>query len=228
MEQDPETYTEQQPVQSRSSVSFPGAPKPVKKKNVGVKFAILIALLVVIGGVAWFLLSSENPFSNAEMTPTPSVSVRELPTNTPVPTEAAVKKEDLKVTVQNGTGVPGEAAFLQKEMEKLGFKSIETGNADNKNYTKTQVSFASRVSEEVKTEVTTKLQELYASVDVSSSPAAGSDITIITGPRKGQKATTAPTSGAKTSVTPTKGASTTGSVTPTKAATSGTVTPTTQ
>jgi hypothetical protein len=230
MEEQSSTRVETQ-TSNRPSVSFPGAPVP-KKKNVGMKIGILVALLVVIGGIAWFLLSSENPFSAASQSPTPTMSVRDLPSNTPAPTESPVKKDELKVSIKNGTGVPGEAAFLQKEMEKLGFKSIESGNADNKNYTKTQVSFASRVPEDVKTEVSAKLQELYTGVEVSDTASAGLDITIITGLRKGQKAATPTTAvqGTKTSVTPTKAATTTGSVAPTGAsvtATKAPVTPTT-
>jgi hypothetical protein len=128
------------------------------------------------------------------------------------------------VQVQNGTGVPGEAAFLETEVKKLGFTTVETGNADNKNYTATEVSFSSRVPEDVKTELTTKLQELYTSVKVSDSSSAGIDIRIITGTRKGAKAASSPTPtvrGTSTSVTPTKAA---GTVTPTKAATTGTTT----
>lgn len=223
MEQEQTAYQE---APNRPTISFPGAPPP-KKKNVGARIIILIALLLVIGGIAWFLLSGDNPFSGMTPSPSPTIAVRELPTNTPIPTEAPVSKEELKVTIQNGTGIPGEASFLQKELEKLGFKSIETGNADNKNYTKTMVSFGSKVPDEIKSEVAAKLQELYTSVDISDTASAGVDVLIITGPRKGQKATSAPTSvrGAKTSVTPTKSATTTSGNTPTGIKSSTTPTP---
>jgi len=228
------THTEtQNPPLQRSTVSFPGAPAP-KKKNVGLKIAILVVLLLLIGGIAYFLLSSENPFTSATPSPTPTVFVQEtIPTEMPTPTVASVSKDQLQVQILNGTGVPGEASLLQKEIEKLGFKSIDTGNADTKDATKTMVSFSSKVSDDVKTEVLSTLQNMYTSVDTSDTPSAGVDIKITTGPRKGQKATsnvtatpTTKVQGAKTSTTPTPSKSaTTGTVTPTKSATTVTPTP---
>lgn len=222
MENEPQVIHREEP-RDRTPVSFPGVPQP-KKKNVGMKIAILVALLVVIGGIAYVLLSNENPFSPAAPSPTPTVAQVEMPTEAPAPTAPPVSKEDLKLQILNGTGVPGEAALLQKEMEKLGIKIIETANADTKDYTKTEVSFASRVPEEVKTEITTKLQEMYTTVTVSDTAASGVDVKVITGPRKGAAAAKSPTPsvrGASTSKTPTP-SKTTGTVTPT----GGTVTPT--
>lgn len=221
MENEPQ-HTHIEEHRDRTPVSFPGAPKP-KKKNVGVKIAILVTLLLVIGGIAWFLLKSDSPFGSATLSPTPTIGLVEMPTEAPTPT-LSVSKEDLKVQVLNGTGVPGEAAFLQKEMEKLGFKSIEAANADSKDHTKTEVSFSARVPDSIRTEVTTKLQELYASVDISSASAAGSDIKVITSTRKGQSSAKTPTpTTKKTTGTPTPTTKTTGSVTP---ATTGSTTPT--
>ncbi len=221
MENEPQT-THIEEHRERTPVSFPGAPKP-KKKNVGIKIVILITLLLVIGLIAWFLLKSDSPFSSATVTPTPMAPIVEAPTEIPSPTAPPVSKEDLKVQVLNGTGVPGEAAFLQKEMEKLGFKTIETGNADTKDYTKTDVSFSSRVPESVRTEVTTKLQDLYSGINISDTSAAGADIKIITGTRKGQTAKVSPTPTTKTTPTPTS--KVTGSISPTTTG-STTVTPT--
>jgi len=209
----------------RTPVSFPGVPKP-KKKNIGMKIAILVALLLVIGGIAWFLLSSDNPFSSAKITPTPTVSaLQEVPTDVPSPTPMAVSKDQLKVQVLNGTGIPGEASFLQKAMQDLGFKLIDTGNADTKDYTKTEVSYSSNVSDDVKAEVSAKLQSMYTTVTVSDSAPSGVDIKVITGTRTGAASiktptpTTASVKGASTSVTKTP--------TPTGGKVSGTVTPTT-
>ncbi len=210
MDESVETHSQDYP--QRTPVSFPQPARP--KKKVGVKIAILIVLLLLIGGVVWVLIGSENPFSGSTTTPTPTIALHELPTNTPSPTPQEVNKEDLKVSILNGTGVPGEAALLQKEFEKLGFKIIETGNADNKNYTKTEVSFSTRVSDDVKTDITAKLQGLYTDVTVSDTIPTGTDIKVITGLRKGQKSLSG-------SPTPTIGSKT---PTPTVKATTGTPT----
>lgn len=217
---------DQQPVQptyssQRSSVSFPGTPQP-KKKNIGLKIGILLALLLLIGGIAWFLMGSESPFTASVPSPTPTVFVNAPPTEAPIPTEAPAAIADLQAQALNGTGVPGEASFLESELKKLGFTQIETGNADNSSYTRTEVAFSSKVTDDIKAIITSKLQELYATVAVSDAPSAGVDVKIITGPRKGARTSPAPTTSARTTATPTKAS---GSGTPTKAAT-GTPTPT--
>src|SRR5258706_4384119 len=113
MEDQPQVHQESQ-FQPRTGVSFPGKPEP-KKKNVWMKFVILLVLLLLIGGIAFFLLSNDNPFSGSTPSPTPTVFVNEFPTEIPTPTVATVSKSELQVQILNGTGVPGEASFLQKE-----------------------------------------------------------------------------------------------------------------
>lgn len=222
MEPEPVIHQEGQ-FQPRTGVSFPGKPEP-KKKNIWMKVVILAILLLLIGGIAWFLLSNDNPFSGSSPSPTPTVSISEFPTDIPTPTIATVSKSELQVQVLNGTGVPGEASFLQKEMEKLGFSKIEAANADTKTATKTEVSFSSRVDDTIKTEVAAKLQELYTSVDVSDTATAGVDIKIVTGPRKGQSTTSVktPTPTVKSIITATP----TTKVSPTVTPTGGTISPT--
>jgi hypothetical protein len=236
MENEPQqlhTHTPGEP-RERTPVSFPGVPKP-KKKNVGMKIAILVALLLVIGGIAWFLLSSDNPFSSSKITPTPTISaMNEMPTEAPSPTPMALAKDQLKVQILNGTGIPGEASLLQKAMQDLGFTSIDAGNADTKDYTKTEVSYSSNVSDDVRAEVSAKLQTIYTTVTVSDTVPSGVDIKVITGTRTGAASIKTPTptptpavKGASTSSTKTptpSGSRTTGSITPT-GSTSGTVTP---
>ncbi len=230
MEPEPQIHQEGQ-FQPRTGVSFPGKPEP-KKKNIWAKVVVLAVLLLLIGGIAWFLLSNDNPFSGSTAAPSPTVFVNEFPTEIPTPTIATVSKAELQMQVLNGTGVPGEASFLQKEMEKLGFANIDAANADTKTATKTEVSFSSKVDDTIKTEVASKLQELYTSVDVSDTATAGVDIKIVTGPRKGQSSSTAktptPTVRAIITATPTTKVSGTVTVTPkpTTAGTTGTTTPT--
>jgi hypothetical protein len=226
-----ELHTHTQP-RDRTPVSFPGVPKP-KKKNVGVKIAILVVLLLLIGGVAWYLLSSDNPFSSSAITPTPTAAVvNEMPTEAPSPTPMTVSKDQLKVQVLNGTGIPGEAGLLQKAMQDLGFTSIDTGNADTKDYTKTEVSYSSNVSDDVRAEVSAKLQSMYTTVMVSDVVPSGVDIKVITGTRTGAASIKTPTptvKGTSTSSTgtktPTPSIKTTGTGTPIPTG-SGTGTPT--
>ena len=65
-------------------------------------------------------------------TPTPA------PTVTPTPTPAFAK-EDLKIQVLNGGGVAGKATDVKQILTDKGYLDIITGNADNFDYTKTEL-----------------------------------------------------------------------------------------
>jgi hypothetical protein len=109
------------------------------------------------------------------------------------------------VEVLNGTGVPGEASFLQKELEELGFENIEAGNADEQDQTETIATYSRELSATVADEITARLEELYEKVRTRRATVSGDfDLTITTGPRKKTLgATSSPTSSAKASASPT-------------------------
>lgn len=65
-------------------------------------------------------------------TPTPA------PSATPIPTPA-FKKEELKIQVLNGGGVAGKATEVKEILTEKGYTDIITGNADNFDYTKSEV-----------------------------------------------------------------------------------------
>jgi hypothetical protein len=116
--------------------------------------------------------------------------------------------------VLNGTGVPGEAAYLQTQLKSLGYSSIDVGNASNQSATQTEIVYLSTVSSSLVTELETKLKPLYTSVvSREGTPTGGKDIEITTGPRKntGSTATATP----KSSSTPAGSATPRASSTPT-------------
>lgn len=65
-------------------------------------------------------------------TPTP------IPSATPIPTPA-FKKEELKVQVLNGGGVAGKATDVKAILSDKGYVDIITGNADNFDYSKSEI-----------------------------------------------------------------------------------------
>jgi len=111
--------------------------KPVKKPLI--KKEYLIFVFSFLASLAFFTLISKSnlnlslPSINFKLpqkaTPTPTA--KPLPSPTPT---LAIKKEELKVKILNGSGTPGKANELKSLMQKLDYQDIVTGNADNYDY----------------------------------------------------------------------------------------------
>ncbi|MGB9883045.1 MAG: LytR C-terminal domain-containing protein [Microgenomates group bacterium] len=78
--------------------------------------------------------STKLSFFSKKITPT----VTPLPTITPSPTPT-IKKEELKIQVLNGSGIPGKASEMKEILKKKGYQEIITGNADNYDYKLTEI-----------------------------------------------------------------------------------------
>jgi len=66
--------------------------------------------------------------------------------------DAQDKEVDLteyEVSVENGSGIGGEAAYVAEVLEAEGFEEIETGNADRSNYDLTTVKLKEFVEDQV-------------------------------------------------------------------------------
>ncbi len=176
-----------------------------KGKKVLIIVVVLVLLLALAGG-AYYLLQS--PEGSAESSPTPSISM-ETPAPTSTPEVISINKEDVTIEVLNGSGIAGEAGFLQKELEELGYTDIEVGNADEQDQETTQLFMSSEFAQsDAREELVAKLESLYNEVEVTEDAPDDFDVRIITGLRTGQTAqpsstnTPAPTS-RTTSPTPT-------------------------
>ncbi len=100
---------------------------------------VVIIVLAVIGGgiyVAQKAMKGKEAPAAPSTTPTPA-PVEETET----PAESELKREDLKLQVLNGSGVPGRAGEAKDFLEGLGYSGIEVGNADSYDYEETEVSF---------------------------------------------------------------------------------------
>lgn len=92
----------------------------------------------------------EEPTPTEEITPT--VTPKASPTSgkgTPTPTSSNSKsidkasgldRADLKVAVQNGGGIAGAATKASNLLKGLGYDVVSSGNADNFDYEKTEIS----------------------------------------------------------------------------------------
>lgn len=199
------------PVQSSYSPSQP------KAKNNGSKWVIIFIALLILGGagIFYFTSSANKPIA----TPTPSFGVvpietvaTVMPTSTATP--APVKRDEVTIEIQNGTGIPGEAKLLSDKLKALGYTEITAGNADTTDYTETTVTFLKTLSQTAQDEIKKELDGFYKSVNVKTSSTQKSDVIVITGLRGTQttkpaattsSSTTKPTatSSAKSSSTPT-------------------------
>lgn len=170
------------------TVSFPGSIPPVKKRS-NKWIYIIVVFVILIGVIAVLVFKGSQTTSEEEPTPPPLgelSSPEATPESTPTPSPSSVSKEDIRVQILNGTGIPGEAGYLQGQLRSSGYTNITTGNADNTSNATTQVIFASSVSADVVTEVTTQLKSIYQTVQSDTSRSLTStDIQIITGLKKG-------------------------------------------
>jgi hypothetical protein len=74
--------------------------------------------------------------TNVTMKKTPSPAPSQAPTATPTP---SFTKESLNIKVLNGSGTPGKATDVKNILKKAGYGEILTANADNFDYTKTEI-----------------------------------------------------------------------------------------
>jgi len=202
MEEDQETNQTPEPVEEEKTpeVGFPMAqPKPKGRINKLVIFA-LVLLLLVGGGI--FLFSRGSKEQNTGISPTPTVEGLSGPTSTPTETAtpSPVDKSDVSIEIQNGTGITGEAAYLQGILKSMGYSDIKVANADADNHETTTVTFAKSLSSGVVDEITKKLESTYKDVETKTSSTQKTDVVIVTGLKKG--ATPKPT--ATATPTPTK------------------------
>ena len=212
--QNTETQTQEAPQEVNQApsngVSFPTVGEP--KKSGGAKTLLIIGVLILVGILGFVIYkSASNKNDEAINEPTPFENLNNpsdgLTVSTPAPssTPIAVDKTKIKIQVQNGTGITGEAAYLQTQLKDLGYTNISVGNSAQQNLTATQVSFASTLPSTVVTEMTAKLNSIYQSVTTITSTSTAFDIVITTGLRKGStpKPSVLPTSTATPTSTPT-------------------------
>lgn len=210
--------TMQETTPQSSGVSFPTMPQSEPKSKKGL-IILIISILAILGVLGFFIFKGSTPTE----TPTPIATVEaeatEMPTATP---DETVDKSKVVIEIQNGTGISGEAAFLQGQLRSLGYTNVKVGNASVQDSSSTIVTFSKSASSAVVDEITTKLESLYKNVETKTSSTSSTDVLIVTGLRKGAtaKPSSTPTPKATTSGTPKPS----GSATPTASA-SPTATP---
>ena len=93
-----------------------------------------IPLPLIIGSIM-LLVVAIGFFSVRLLRSSQKVTPQLILTPTPTPTPAPIVRSELKIEVQNGSGVVGLAGKGKKTLEDLGYIAVTTANADNYEYT---------------------------------------------------------------------------------------------
>ncbi len=203
--------------QNSTGVSFPTVGQP--KKSSGSKTLLIIVILLLAGVLGFIIFKNSSEENTEDITPTVPVNETptEAPASSPTATPKPADKTKVKIEVQNGTGITGEAAYLQTQLKNLGYTNVTVGNASDQDQSATTVTFSKNTATSIVDEITAKLKELYREVEVKTSTTATTDVVVVTGLRKGATSKPSATPTAKASSTPT--AKPSGSASPTPTAT---------
>lgn len=158
-------------------------PQPMRKEGGSKKTVILVAIIMLIAAGIFLIVRGLGGKSEVTPSPTPTEN---LFTPSPTETPEEVDKSDVDIQVLNGTGIGGEAAFLQEKLQGLGYEKIDAGNADSTDNETTEVTFSSSLPEAIVDEITKELEDIYKDVNTTTSRSASIDVKIVTGLRKGQ------------------------------------------
>jgi len=200
--------------QQSPQVGFPLPSRETKKQKGSKLIWIVLAIVIIIGAIIYILTRTLGSNEEAGETPTPSAT---QPAFTPSPTSAAspIPKEEVSIEIQNGTGISGAAASLESDLKTLGYSDITASNAENQDYTATQVTFSTSLDQTNVDTITNELEDVYQSVDVSTSSSQTADVVIITGLKKDETSKPSASPKATPTSSPTESASPTASPTPT-------------
>jgi len=213
MEESQNTENQTQNIPQENPVAPAGVSFPTvgaSQKSNGAKTLLIVGVLILVGILGFVIYKSASkksdetlieptPFDNS-ITPSDNQVVA-----TPVATVAPVTtdKTKIKIQVQNGTGITGEASYLQTQLKGLGYTTVSVGNSTSPNLTATSVSFASTVPTDVVNELTTELGTIYQSVTTTTAASTAYDVVIVTGLRKGATAKPVASPSASPSASPT-------------------------
>lgn len=162
-----------------------------------IKILIILGLIGLILGGAFLtysrrseivsFLSSRLGRSASEQVATSTPEATSTPSGEPG-VEAGFDLAGVRVQIQNGSGLTGEAGVVSETLGFEGFSNISTGTADNFNYQNTEVRLKEGTSDEIYSAVERALNSDYTVVRSGDLVPGDSefDVIIIVGVRKSQ------------------------------------------
>ncbi len=164
------------PLKRKSGKSFQGIKLP------GIKKEIIIFLFAAIFSFGLFFVVSQSNFNLSSLNffakPTPTPTIVKKPTPTPTP---KINKDEIKIKVLNGSGIAGKASAFEDILNENGYQEIVKDNADNYDYTKTEIQVKKSLTHVVAL-LKKELKDVISSPKISSLDEDNtSDIIIIVG-----------------------------------------------
>jgi hypothetical protein len=135
-------FAAREPFREQRVPSMAAAPAMSSQRRRGIPkeiFLFIASFIVSFGLFSLFSktnlhLSLPSVIKKAEPTVVPTVA---LPSPTPTP---SIKRSDLKIKILNGSGTAGKASEVKDILKDKGYQEIVTGNADNFDYTQTEIA----------------------------------------------------------------------------------------
>lgn len=171
--------------------SFMEAREGGNKKNLAIKIGLILFIFVL--GVIIIELYFRFSFLQSKKSSAPTVKTTEtiesskladLKTASP---SAILTKDEIGVSILNGTGIAGQAGKIKDLLISLGFSTIETGNTEREDVKDTIVEFTPQITESLQEEVLILLKENFENtVTRIKEASAGAGIIITTGNPKAE------------------------------------------
>lgn len=155
---------------------------PSGKGNIFKTGTVVVAVLAIFGGGFWFYQSKLQTDTASKVA---GESTEVSPTPEPVSDENEINFSDYNVQILNGSGVPGEAAKVQKMLEEQGFEDFTVGNAKSYSHKETEIAIVVGTPKEVLNEVKSSLGKNYTIKEAKELDTASDfDIVVIIGSKK--------------------------------------------
>jgi len=169
------------------------------KRRFIVYFLVVALLSFILGLGAMAGASYFGFFKGANLPKLPGgvqmpqiMGAKPTPTTPPpppaTPTPKSVNLTAFTIAVLNGSGVSGKAADEKSALTTAGFKVTSTGNADNNNFTKTEISAKKSVDQAFLSKLEDELNKSYdVDTTIATSPDSDqADVTVTLGSQTAQ------------------------------------------
>jgi hypothetical protein len=152
---------------------------------------IFVLLLGILFAVLLYMRSTQKPTPALQQTTDATQTAPQAQTttdNTAQPTIVSsptstiaiptVRVETLRVQILNGSGVVGQAEQVKTELEKLGLRNIQTGNAPNITLSRTLIVFTPSVPADLRQNIMQQVEQ-FTKTSVSSQENSNATFDIV-------------------------------------------------
>lgn len=183
-------YRVYQAIKARKEEAEKGIVQQLKSKKMlilGSIFGILV--LALIGMIFTTIQKPPDVAQKSAMSQSTKISgIMLSPTQIPISsimnestTSGMLDGRLLRAQISNGSGIAGQAESIKKELQALGIKDIQVGNAPGATSPKTLIVFSPRVEQTLRSQIVQSMKKIVSDVSVIESNAAQFDISITTG-----------------------------------------------